>query len=146
MLDAAVDALRDLERNYPAAGMIVATRTHHIQPPLPGAVFRARLLPLRRTQRDQYLDLALGSSANTLRVKLNSSRTLDDLTRTPLILAEVGDLFSKGSAIPTTKMGVLAAVMRTLEESQEHRPALQQAPLDGHAAEYLGALSMAMTE
>lgn len=41
------DALRDLERDFPSAGIIVATRTHHLTPPLPGAL-RLRLLRLRR--------------------------------------------------------------------------------------------------
>jgi hypothetical protein len=143
--EAAVQALREIERNYPAAGIIVATRTHRLLPPLPGA-FRARLLPLRRPRRDEYLDRALGKSASELRAKLNNSRTLDALTRTPLILAEVTDLFSKGNTIPTTKMGILGAVMRVVEESEEHHVFLQQAPLGGHAREYLVALSMAMTE
>ena len=145
MAEAAVQALRDLELNYRAAGIIVASRTHHIRPALPGA-FRAIILSLRRSQSDVYLNLALGSSANELRVKLNNNRTLDELTRTPLILAEVTDLFRAGNAIPTTKMGILGAVIRVLEESDEHHAFLQQAPLGGYAAEYLGALSMAMTE
>src|ERR1019366_4672645 len=38
-------SLRVLERDFPAAGIIVATRTHHLVPPLPGAL-RARLLLL----------------------------------------------------------------------------------------------------
>jgi hypothetical protein len=141
----AVQALRELERDYPAAGIIVATRTHRLLPPLPGA-FRARLLTLRRAQRDEYLDRALGKSANELRAKLNNSRTLDALTRTPLILAEVTDLFAKGNAIPTTKMGVLGAVMRVVEESEDHHIFLQQPPLGGHGGDYLLALAMAMTE
>ncbi len=143
--DSAVQALRELEQNYPSAGIIVATRTHRLRPPLPGA-FRAQLLTLRRSQRDQYLVLALQKSANELAGKLNNSRTLDELTRTPLILGEVTELFRKGSTIPTTKMGILAAVMRVMEESEEHYASLQQAPLSGHAREYLSALSMAMTE
>ena len=143
--ESAVHALRELERNYPASGIIVATRTHRLLPPLPGA-FRAYLLPLRRAQRDKYLELALGKSASELRAKLNNSRTLDELTQTPLILAEVTELFRKRNAIPTTKMGVLGAVMRALEESEDHHVSLQQAPLSGNAAHYLVALSMAMTE
>jgi hypothetical protein len=143
--DAAVQALRELELNYPAAGIIVATRTHSLRPPLPGA-FRAKLLTLRRAQRDKYLAMALGKSANELRVKLNNSRTLDELTGTPLILAEVTELFHKGKTIPATKMGILAAVMRMVEDSEEHHAFLQEAPLSGHAGEYFGALSMAMTE
>jgi len=143
--ESAVQALRELERNYPASGIIVATRTHRLLPPLPGA-FRAYLLPLRRAQRDKYLELALGKFATELRAKLNNSRTLDELTQTPLILAEVTELFRKRNAIPTTKMGVLGAVMRALEESGDHHVSLQQAPLSGNAAHYLVALSMAMTE
>jgi len=143
--ESAIQALRELEQNYPSAGIIIATRTHRLRPPLPGA-FRAQLRTLRRSQRDQYLFLALGKSANDLASKLNNSRTLDELTRTPLILAEVTELFRKGKTIPTTKMGILAAVMRVVEESEEHHAFLQQPPLSGHAREYLGALSMAMTE
>jgi hypothetical protein len=143
--ESAAQALRELEQNYPSAGIVVATRTHRLRPPLPGA-FRAHLLTLRRSQRDQYLVRALGKSANELAARLNQSRTLDELTRTPLILAEVAELFRQGRAIPSTKIGILSAVMRVLEESDEHHVPLQQAPLAGHAREYLSALSMAMTE
>lgn len=143
--ESAVQALRELQQNYPSAGIIVATRTHRLRPPLPGA-FRAQLLTLRRSQRDEYLVLALGKSANDLAAKLNNSRTLDELTRTPLILAEVTELFRRGSTIPTTKAGILGAVMRMLEASEEQNAFLQQLPLSGHAREYLSALSMAMTE
>jgi hypothetical protein len=143
--ESAAQALRELEQNYPSAGIVVATRTHRLRPPLPGA-FRAQLLTLRRSQRDQYLVRTLGQSANELVPKLNNSQTIDELTRTPLILAEVAELFLKGQPIPSTKMGILSAVMRVLEESEEHYTSLQQAPLAGHAREYLSALSMAMTE
>ena len=143
--ESAIQALRELEQNYASAGIIVATRTHRLRPPLPGAS-RARLLTLTRLQRDKYLTLALEKSANDLRAKLNKARTLDELTRTPLFLAEVTELFRTGIAIPTTKMGILAAVIRLLEESDEHHASLQQTPLSGHAGEYLGALSMEMTE
>jgi len=50
----ALEALRDLDRTFPSAGILVATRTHHIGPPLPGAL-RASLLSLSRTQRANYL-------------------------------------------------------------------------------------------
>ena len=88
----------------------------------------------------------MGESAHDLKVKLDSSRTLDSITRTPLILAEVADLYRAGKEIPPTKMGVLGTVLHEIEQSAEHRVALQQAPLRGHAADYLRALSMRMTE
>jgi hypothetical protein len=135
--EAAGIALRELEQNYPAAGIIVTTRTHRLRPPLPGA-FRAELLTLRRAQRDEYLAKVLGKSANELRVKLSNSRTLDDLTRTPLILAEVTELFHKGRPIPPAKMGILAAVIQMIEESQEHHFFLQEDRCAGIPVNTLG--------
>lgn len=142
--EGAAVALRQLERNFPAAGIIVATRTHHVSPPLPGA-FRARLLPLTRLQRAEYLKQSLGSRADELGSKLGSNPALDDLTRTPLILSEVTTIFQSGGVIPTTKIGVLDAVMRLLEQSDEHRSYLQTAPLAGHAQRYLAELAIQLT-
>jgi len=143
--DAADAALRELDRSFPASIVIVATRLHRLVPQLRGS-FRLELNPLGRPQRDEYLHLALRESAHGLQVKLDNSRVLDSITRTPLFLAEVVDLYRSGKDIPSTKMGVLGAVMDTIEESPEHRTSMQQAPLRGHAAEYLRSLSMEMTE
>ena len=63
------DALRELERDFPSAGIIVATRTHHLTPPLPGAL-RLRLLYLRRVQRAAYLEARLGTKGTELRARL----------------------------------------------------------------------------
>jgi hypothetical protein len=142
--EAADAALRDLDRTFPAAVIVVATRLHRLVPQLRGS-FRLELNPLRRQQRDEYLQLALAESAHDLRVKLDNSRMLDSITRTPLFLAEVVDLYRSGKDIPATKMGVLGAVMDAIEQSTEHRTSLLQRPLRGHAAEYLLSLSMEMT-
>jgi hypothetical protein len=142
---AADAALRELERSFPASTIIVSTRLHRLIPPLRD-VCRVQLNQLDRAKRNEYLDRALGESAHGLKVKLDSSRTLDSITRTPLILAEVVDLYRAGKEIPPTKMGVLGAVLHEIEQSTEHRVALQQAPLRGHAADYLRSLSMRMTE
>ncbi len=143
--EAADAALRELDRSFPAAIVIVATRMHRLVPQLRGS-FRLELNPLGRPQRDEYLHLVLGASAHGLRVKLNKSRVLDSITRTPLFLAEVVDLYRSGKDIPATKMGVLGEVMYAIEQSAEHRTSLQQAPLRGHADEHLRSLSMEMTE
>jgi hypothetical protein len=138
-------ALRQLERDFPAAGIMVATRTHYISPPLPGA-FRAKLLPFNRRQRADYLRQTLADRADELRLQLESNRVLDALTRTPLILAEVVTIFRSGGPIPTTRIGVLGAVMRLIEASEEHRPQLQAAPLSNHAQHYLTELAAQMTD
>ena len=140
----AENALRELERDFPAAGIIVATRTHHIVPPLPGAM-RARLLTITRRQRTAYLRARLGNEADQLRLDLDCDPVLDDLTRTPFILSEVTALFEAGAAIPTTKMGVLKAVTRLLEQSDEHHNHFQYPPLVGRARDYLGEIATRMT-
>ena len=143
--DDAVTALRELERNFPKAGLIVATRNHHISPPLPGA-FRTKLLSLDRKQRTEYLHQALGIRADELSLMLDTNPVLDALTRTPFILSEVTTIFKAGGEIPPTKIGVLGEVIRLLEQSEEHQSHLHAAPLRGHASEYLTELAVKMSE
>lgn len=140
----AVEALRELERDFPRAGIIVATRTHHIVPPLPGAL-RLRLLTLKRRQRLAYLVARLGGRADKLRSLLDNDPVLDELTQTPFILSAVTGIFEADEPIPTTKIGVLESVMALLEGSEEHRHHLQTAPLSACAPSYLGELAMEMT-
>jgi len=143
--DRAVSALADLERNFPKAGIIVATRTHYIKPPLPGA-FKVQLLPLNQRQRVDYLNQVLTSRAGELNLQLENDRVLDDLTRTPLILSEVVNIFSSGAVIPKTKTGILGAVVRLAEESDEHRDHLARSPLLGKSRDYLADLAVQMTK
>lgn len=138
------DALRELERDFPSAGIIVATRTHHLTPPLPGAL-RLRLLRVRRVQRAAYLAARLGAKSAVLRARIDADPSLDELTRTPFILSEVASLFEAGAAIPSTKIGVLAQVLRLQEERDEHRNALQAAPIFDRQTDYLKALATEMT-
>jgi hypothetical protein len=51
-------ALSSLERDFPSTGIIVATRTHHLVPPLPGRI-RTRLLTLTRRERADYFNQRL---------------------------------------------------------------------------------------
>jgi hypothetical protein len=142
--DRASTALRQLERDFPAAGIMVAKRTHYISPPLPGAI-RAKLLPFNWRQQADYLRQGLGDRADELRLKLEANRVLDDLTRTPLILAEVVTIFQSGDPIPTTRIGLLGGVMKLIENSDEHRPGLRAPPLSNGAQHYLEKLASQMT-
>jgi hypothetical protein len=142
----AMTALAELERTFPTSGIVVATRAHHVLPPLPGAS-RLELLPLTAQQRVQYLREALPiEQAQTLHATIIADGVLDDLTRTPLILAEITNLFRSGREIPRTKFGVLAAVISLTEDLEHHRAALQAAPLAGRAGAYLSAFALALTE
>lgn len=136
-------ALRELERGFPSAGIIVATRTHHLTP-LPGAV-RLRLRPLRRAQRAAYLGKRLRKKSAELHTRIEAEKSLDELTRTPFILAEVAALFEADARIPSTKIGILAQVVRLQERREEHLNALHEAPIFGRQADYLKALAAEMT-
>lgn len=138
------EALRELERDFPSAGIIVATRTHHLTPPLPGAL-RLRLLRLRRVQRIDYLAARLGAGGTELRDRIDAAPSLDELTRSPFILSEVASLFEAGAEIPSTKIGVLAEVLRLQEQRDEHRNSLQAAPIFGRQTDYLKALATEMS-
>ena len=137
-------ALRELERDFPSAGIIVATRTHHLTPPLPGAL-RLRLMPLRPMQRTAYLSARLGAKGAELRARIDADPSLDELTRTPFVLSEVASLFEVGAKIPSTKIAVLAEVLRLQEQRDEHRNGLQSAPVFGQQTDYLKALATEMT-
>lgn len=138
------DALRELERDFPSAGIIVATRTHHLTPPLPGAL-RLRLLRLRRGQRAAYLAARLGAKGTELRARIDADPPLDELTCTPFILSEVASLFEASVEIPSTKIGILAQVLRLQEHRDEHKNALQTTPIFGEHTAYLKALATEMT-
>lgn len=143
--DDAVTALAALEREFPTAGIVVATRAHHVRPPLPGAV-KLQLLPLTARERAAYVGSALAAEqARELQAQLDNDPVLDEVTRTPFILAEITSLFSTGQAIPRTTFGVLAAIVRMSEQAEHHRGALETLPLLGRAGEYLRALAMALT-
>lgn len=138
------DALWGLERDFPGAGIIVATRTHHLTPPLPGAI-RLRLLRLQRAQRGTYLAARLGAKDAELRARIDADPSLDELTRTPFILSEVASLFEADVEIPSTKIGILDQVLRLQERRDEHRNALQAAPIFGLQKNYLKAIATEMT-
>ena len=138
------DALRELERDFPGAGIIVATRSHHLAPPLPGAL-RLRLLRLGREHRAVYLEARLGAKSAELRARIEANSSLDSLTLTPFILSEVAMLFEAGAEIPSMKFGVLSQVLRVQEQREEHRNPLRAAPIYGRQTDYLKALAIEMT-
>ena len=139
----AVDALKELDRDFPSAGIIVATRTHHLTP-LPGAL-RLRLRRLSRAQRAGYLEARLGASGDQLIARIAADLSLDELTRTPFILSEVASLFEAGLEIPPTKIDILTQVVRLQEQRKEHVNGLQGSPLFGRQTDYLKALASEMT-
>ena len=140
----AAEQLRTLDRQFISAGIIVATRTHHVRPPIEGAQ-RIALLRITRRQRNDYLRGRLGNRAAALAMQLDADRELDDLARTPFVLSGVTTIFSAGATIPKTKMAVLIEVTRLMEDAVEHAVHLSSPPLEGFHRLYLEALAIDMT-
>lgn len=141
----ALRLVRDLDSNFPKAGIAVATRTHYVNPPLRGAI-RLELLAVGGDARARYLADRLGERGFLLRSMLDDNPVLDELTKTPLILSEVAALFEAGITIPDTKMGVLEAAVRLHEKAEQHANHLEGPPLSGRASVYLAALAEVITE
>src|ERR1700682_2245219 len=140
----AATRLKQLEQDFPDAGIILATRVY--QPSaLPNMTLRARLLPLDRSQRNNYLRRRSGDRAPALSKKLDSDPVLDELTRTPLILTHVAMLDEAKQEIPNTKMGVLHEVVQLIERMEDHRVALDSPPLSRMASAFLTELSVWLT-
>lgn len=135
--------LREIDRDFPTAGIVVATRPRQIRPPL--AAFTVTLLPLSRAQRSEYIRQVAAAHAGDLLARLETDSALDPLTRTPMILAAVATLFLSGRPIPKTRMGVLDALVKLIETAEEHRGHLQRAPLWGHGTRYLVELAAQAT-
>jgi hypothetical protein len=96
-------------------------------------------------RRAAYLEARLGSKGDELLARINADPSLDELTRTPFVLSEVASLFDVGAAIPSTKIGILAEVLKLQEQRDEHRNALQAAPTFGRQTDFLKALATEMT-
>ncbi len=137
-------ALRELEREFPSAGIIVATRAHHLKPPLPDAL-RLRLRRLEPRTRTAYIEDRLGGKGTELRRRIEADSSLDELTRNPFVLSEVVALFEARARIFPTKFGILAQVVRLQERRMEHLNALAGAPIFGQQTDYLKALAAEMT-
>lgn len=141
---AAKTMLQSLERSFPSAGIIVATRTQTQKPPLPGAT-HLHLAPLSRTQRNDYLVRRLGSAAPGLRATIDHNENLNTLTRTPMLLAQLCAVYEADQTIPRTRMHLFSVFLELLTNTPEHTAALAGNPLQGYADHYLGELSLAMT-
>ena len=96
-------------------------------------------------QRANYLSARLGEEAAELKAHIAADALLDELTRTPFILAEVASLSETKAEIPSTKVAVLAQVLQLQEKREEHRNALRVEPIFGQQTEFLKALATEMT-
>jgi energy-coupling factor transporter ATP-binding protein EcfA2 len=142
--NAAFLAMKDLERQFPSAGIAVATRAHYVSPPLPGAT-TIRLRRVSRRARREYVRERLGADARELLAAVETDRAVDQLTRTPFVLAEITSIVVAGEDIPRNRVAIMDSVISLHEKSIDHEQHLQATPLQGMANEYLAAIAVQMT-
>jgi len=136
--------LRQLQVSFPLAGMIVATRSINIGPALSDPV-HVSLLPLNNRERRECIDRSGVARSDELIAEIESRPLLEALTRTPLFLSYVIAIFGAGGVIPSTRVGVLSEVVKSIETSIEKQAGLEGDPLWGNATLHLTSMSMAMT-
>jgi len=135
--------LGDLERQFPSAGILVATRTHYVPPPLPGAM-RLRPRGVGSRARAAYIRERLGANAEALLTAIKADPALNDLTRTPFVLHTVTASVAAGGPIPRSQLSVIETAIRLQEQSPEHAGPLRLAPVAGMSSTFLEALAIRM--
>jgi hypothetical protein len=135
--------LTEIERQFPTAGILVATRPHPVAPPLPGAT-KLRLLPIGRRARTAYVRARLGEDGPAVLEAIMSDPALNDLTLRPFVLSQIISTAASGQTIPKTQVAVMEAAIRRQELAEEHAGPLQSPPLRGTATPFLEGLAFRM--
>src|ERR1700752_36407 len=140
----AATLLKQLQVSFPLAGVIFATRSVNVGPALSDVV-RISLLPLNERERRECIERSGVARSEELIAEIENRPLLDALTRTPLFLSYLIAIFSGGGTLPSTRVGVLSEIVKSIETSTDKQSRLEGDPLWGNASEYLTSLSVAMT-
>ncbi len=142
--DMAIRSLAGLDRSYPAAGIIIASRPHYVSPRISGAV-HIRIQEVAAEQRRQFICDSADDGGPELLSRIEGDQTLEAITRNPLMLSEVMNLHNSGEDIPNSRLDILHAMVKQVRDSDDHRQHLSAEPLFGFSEEYLSALAFDMT-
>src|ERR1700752_4421313 len=130
-------------KHFPLAGVILASSSVNVGPALSDVV-RISLLPLNERERREGIDRSGLERSEVLIAEIENHPLLDALTRTPLFLSYLIAIFSGGGTLPSTRVGVLSEIVKSIETSTDKQSRLEGDPLWGNAPEYLPSLSVAM--
>lgn len=145
LMSRATRQLQSMDRDLPAAGIIVATREHTIYPPLVGKIDLC-MRRITESQRETLVRERIPQLADGLLLILETNEALSDLAQTPMVLVELIRIFQAGEVLPQTKLGILRHLIHRIEDLNEHQAALRAAPLWGRSGTYLGAIAASMTK
>lgn len=130
--------LARLNREYTAAGVIIATRESSF--PLPFYdESKLTIKELNNSQRRQLIQNLIPEEDISGQIENNHS--LSQITRTPLFLIEVIKTYQDNHTLPRTRVEIFEQVIRRIENSSEHSANLLSPPISGRSVYYLTWLS-----
>ncbi len=133
--------LARLNREYTAAGIILATRESSFSPPF----FDESKLIIKELSNSQRRQLIQQSISEDISGQIESNRSLSQITRTPLFLIELIEIYQDSHTLPRTRVEIFERILRKIEISSEHSVNLQSPPMSGKSEYYLIWLSSCAT-
>jgi len=134
--------LRALVRNSPATAFVIATREGTLAPLLKPAIVQVE--PLTPQQRRTIVARAnLANPAEIIDI-IEHQPALEQITRTPLFLTGVIELDRQGITIPTSRYGIMEALVGNAETHRDHAMALLHGPSRGCHRRYLTEMASTM--
>jgi len=125
--------LARLNREYTAAGIILATRESSFSPPF----FDESKLTIKELNNSQRRQLMQHLISEDISGKIENNRPLSQITRTPLFLIELIKIYQDNRTLPRTRVEIFEQVVRRIENSSKHSVNLQSPPISGKSEYYL---------
>jgi hypothetical protein len=139
----ASEQLNDFLLNHGSTGLILSTRATRHSPALVGETV-LEVVPLTSEKKESIVRTANLPDPATLLRQTALSRTLDEVTQTPLFLAAAIKLARAGRPIPTTRSGLLESFLADLQETDNHAVRLRTGPCQDFHYRYQTALAVEM--
>jgi len=125
--------LARLNREYTAAGIILATRESSFSPPF----FDESKLTIKELSNSQRRQLIQRLISEDISGQIENNCSLSQITRTPLFLIELIKIYQDNRTLPRTRVEIFEQVVRRIENSSKHSANLQSPPISGKSEYYL---------
>ncbi len=130
--------LKNVVRNSPSSSFIIATREIEFIPPVinPDIVYVEFLNANQRREIIMKYDI---KKADNLITQIENKPDLDKITRTPLFLSSIIEIFKKNNIIPNSRYEILNEFINSSEI--EHKVSLETSVTEGFHGDYLSWLA-----
>lgn len=132
--------LTRLNNDFIDVGIIIATRESSVKPPFFDES-KLQIRELSRVQRRELIKHAIPDEWEDISSKIETDRSLSQVTRAPLFLSEVIKIYQDNKTLPRTRVEIFEQAIRRIEHSSEHAVYLQSPPMSERSEHYLTELS-----